>query len=248
LPEIKLKSEGKWPAGVRGGGLSGSYANIRLTGCTLAGNAAPSGGGISSATSSFATLTRTLVVFAPEGGALHQTDTFAYTISASDIFGNAGGDWTGAVADLLGQDGNISADPLFCGYEVGDLHLDAASPCAPPVAGEVPIGAFGVGCALSAVAPPGEGDIILQGNAPNPFNPATAIRFRLPQPAPTRVTVHDVAGRLVRVLVDAPLAEGQHEIFWRGRDDRGRTAAAGTYFYRVASGARSAVGRMTLVK
>ena len=30
-----------------------------------------------------------------------------------DVYGNEGGDWTDCIADQLGQDGNISADPLF---------------------------------------------------------------------------------------------------------------------------------------
>ena len=235
-------------AGVRGGALYGTYADIKLTGCTLAGNRAASGGGVSSGTSSFATLERTIIAFSGSGGALHQTGIFAYTIGNSDLFGNAGGDWTGAVAPLLGQDGNFSADPLFCALGDGDLRLDAASPCAPGEVTPGPVGAFGVGCGLSAAPPAPPTDFGIEPNYPNPFNPSTTLRFRLPAAAPTRVTVHDAAGRLVRVLVDEPLPAGTHAVVWDGRGREGRPVAAGVYLYVVGSGPHLGSGRMVILK
>ncbi|MCA9754003.1 MAG: T9SS type A sorting domain-containing protein, partial [Gemmatimonadetes bacterium] len=75
-------------------------------------------------------------------------------------------------------------------------------------------------------------------NAPNPFSGSTAIRFALPEKAPVSLRVYDVSGRLVRTLVNAPLDAGRHAVTWDGRDDRGRTAASGVYFYRLSSDAR----------
>lgn len=44
--------------------------------------------------------------------------------------------------------------------------------------------------------------------APNPFNPATALRFALPAADRVRLTVHDATGRCIRRLLDTSLAAG----------------------------------------
>ena len=85
-------------------------------------------------------------------------------------------------------------------------------------------------------------------NFPNPFNPATTIRFALPAAARTSVVIYDLKGRAVKTLVDTDLAAATHTYQWRGRDDHGRGAAAGIYFYKVTSGDHQATGRMALIK
>jgi flagellar hook assembly protein FlgD len=61
--------------------------------------------------------------------------------------------------------------------------------------------------------------------------------------------VFDVAGRLVRVLVDGEAAEqGRHESIWNGRDDAGRRVVSGTCFYRLEAGEYSETKMMVLVK
>jgi hypothetical protein len=67
-------------------------------------------------------------------------------LSCCDVFGNAGGDWVGSIADQFGVDGNIGADPLFCDPENADFRLDRASPCAPPNTECDLIGAWPVAC------------------------------------------------------------------------------------------------------
>ena len=63
-----------------------------------------------------------------------------------DFFGNDGGDWNGDLADYLGIDGNIAADPRFCDAGAGDLTLRSGSPCSESQSGCGRIGVFGVGC------------------------------------------------------------------------------------------------------
>ena len=53
------------------------------------------------------------------------------TVSCCNVYGNEGGDYTGSISGMLGIDGNLSADPLFCDTTNGDYGLDACSPCAP---------------------------------------------------------------------------------------------------------------------
>jgi beta-glucanase (GH16 family) len=84
---------------------------------------------------------------------------------------------------------------------------------------------------------------------PNPFNPATTLSFELRDPATVNLTVFDVAGKVVRVLVaNDRLAAGRHERLWDGRDQAGRLAPAGVYFYRLTAGDFTDTGRMALVK
>jgi hypothetical protein len=69
------------------------------------------------------------------------------TVSCSNVFGNPGGDWSGCIAGQAGNNGNFSADPLFCDTAIGDYHITDASPCA-PINNSCGLlaGVFGVGC------------------------------------------------------------------------------------------------------
>lgn len=82
---------------------------------------------------------------------------------------------------------------------------------------------------------------------PNPFRTGTSIRFGLPRDARVRLTVFDATGRRVRRLLDAPRLAGPHAIHWDGRTDAGRSLPAGTYFYRLDTGAGTASGRVLRV-
>jgi len=82
----------------------------------------------------------------------------------------------------------------------------------------------------------------LDQNFPNPFNPVTKIAFTLTEAARVRLCVYDVAGRIVRVLVDGPRDAGRHEVVWDGTDGAGVKAASGVYFCGLeAPGASSRV-------
>ncbi len=83
---------------------------------------------------------------------------------------------------------------------------------------------------------------------PNPFNPGTTIRFDLPARGAARLVVHDVAGRVVRVLLDDVRDAGVHSVRWNGRETRGVPAGSGVYFYRLEAGGRTLTGRMALVR
>jgi len=89
----------------------------------------------------------------------------------------------------------------------------------------------------------------LYPNNPNPFNPATEIRYELFTPVPVRLQIYDTAGRLVRTLVDAPLQRpGPHSLRWDGRDGYGATVASGVYFYRLEAGEYGKTRRMALIR
>lgn len=83
---------------------------------------------------------------------------------------------------------------------------------------------------------------------PNPFNPRTTIRFELAEGGATRLVVLDLAGRLMRTLIEAPLDPGPGAVVWDGRDDSGRDAAAGTYLLRMESGGEVVTGKLALLR
>jgi hypothetical protein len=89
---------------------------------------------------------------------------------------------------------------------------------------------------------------LLLGNAPNPFNPSTDISFEMGRADHARLNVYDLAGNLVRTLVDEQREAGHHTVTWNGRDSTGRTAATGVYLYRFEAGQSVQTRRMTLVK
>jgi hypothetical protein len=88
----------------------------------------------------------------------------------------------------------------------------------------------------------------LSQNCPNPFNPQTTIRFELPEAGPARLSVFDVAGRLVRELVEADLSAGSHDVVWDGRDAAGRGVSSGSYLARLEFGGKVETMRMGLVR
>ncbi len=90
---------------------------------------------------------------------------------------------------------------------------------------------------------------VLHPNYPNPFNPRTTIKFDLPADMVAGVKVYDLCGRLVKTLVRRQaMTAGEKQAYWNGRDDFGRTVAAGVYLYRLEGGTFSVAKMMTLVK
>jgi D-alanyl-D-alanine carboxypeptidase len=83
----------------------------------------------------------------------------------------------------------------------------------------------------------------LEQNYPNPFNPSTHIRYMLPASADVRLSVYDLLGREVSLLVNERLDAGIHEV---GFD--GAALAAGVYFYRLQAGDFAQTRRFVLLK
>jgi aminopeptidase N len=107
---------------------------------------------------------------------------------------------------------------------------------------------FVVETATDAPAPAGPAARLLP-NAPNPFNPRTALRFELPTPQDVRLRILDARGRVVDVLEPGPMPAGRHRMPWTGVDRRGNPVASGTYRVLLeADGTVSSVRPITLVR
>jgi hypothetical protein len=75
----------------------------------------------------------------------------------------------------------------------------------------------------------------LHQNYPNPFNPETKIKYSVAgeEAVQVEVKVYNVAGQLVKRLVDEIKSPGEYEVIWNGRNEGGDEAASGVYFYKL---------------
>ncbi len=76
----------------------------------------------------------------------------------------------------------------------------------------------------------------LANNYPNPFNPATTIKYSLPQAADVELTVYNVVGQEVRTLVAEHQSAGRYVVEWEATNDSGHSLSSGMYFYRLEAG------------
>ncbi|NLI15145.1 MAG: T9SS type A sorting domain-containing protein [candidate division Zixibacteria bacterium] len=92
------------------------------------------------------------------------------------------------------------------------------------------------------------GDFNLNQNYPNPFNSQTVISFSLASPAPVKLTIFDISGKLVRNLLNEKLGYGNHQVTWDGVNEDGKDVASGIYLYRLASGDKSITKKMMFLR
>jgi hypothetical protein len=107
-------------------------------------------------------------------------------------------------------------------------------PIAPTAVDEVPVEA--------GLAP------VLSQNDPNPFGPATVIRYHLAATSRIRLGVYNVLGQEIRTLVDGVVPAGDQRVAWDGRDETGNRVSSGVYLYRLEAGSCRTVRKMLMVK
>ncbi len=83
----------------------------------------------------------------------------------------------------------------------------------------------------------------LSQNYPNPFNPTTKIKYQLPELSKVRLTVYDVLGREIKVLVDQEKPAGTYEVEFDAAN-----LPSGVYFYRIEAGKYSDTKKLLLLK
>lgn len=85
--------------------------------------------------------------------------------------------------------------------------------------------------------------ILLMEPFPNPFNPATEIRFSLTEPGEIRLEVFDVLGRSVEILVNEMKPIGVHSVTWNGS-----RYPSGMYILRCVAGGKMTAKKLVLTK
>ena len=102
--------------------------------------------------------------------------------------------------------------------------------------------AFAPNASVSAPPEALPAEFALAPLAPNPSSGPVRAEFTLPRESHVRVSVIDLQGREVAVLVDGTYPAGRHAVTWE--TNAGRPAPAGVYFVRMAVGARAWMRRL----
>jgi len=76
----------------------------------------------------------------------------------------------------------------------------------------------------------------LKQNYPNPFNAETRIVYDLVRGAHVKLAVYDLAGRVVKTLLDEERQAGTHEVRWDGRDESQHAVPSGIYVCLIEAG------------
>ena len=116
----------------------------------------------------------------------------------------------------------------------------SASTGAIPVASISWISPTAVGVSTDQTAP---AEYALLQNFPNPFNPTSEITYQLPVAGSVKLSVYDLLGREVAVLVNETKAPGQYTARF---DAKG--LSSGVYVYRLEAGNFVQARRMLLVR
>ena len=85
--------------------------------------------------------------------------------------------------------------------------------------------------------------IELEQNYPNPFNPSTKISYSLSDPAQTKITIHDLVGKEISVLVDKFMTAGNHQVTFNATG-----LASGIYVYRMTTDEHTITKKMLVLK
>jgi len=89
----------------------------------------------------------------------------------------------------------------------------------------------------------------LAQNYPNPFNPTTTIAFTVKDQAQVSLKIYNVAGQLVKTLVNDVRTPGiTHVVSWDGRNNAGQSVSSGVYFYKLVTKDFTKTRKMVLLK
>lgn len=83
----------------------------------------------------------------------------------------------------------------------------------------------------------------LAQNYPNPFNPVTLLSYSLPEDMHVQLSVYDITGRQISVLVNEERAAGHHEVTFDAS-----SLSSGVYVYRLEAGSQTFTRKMTVIK
>ncbi len=99
-----------------------------------------------------------------------------------------------------------------------------------------------------AQTPSAPKEFSLSQNYPNPFNPICEIAYVLPTDCQVTLSIYNILGQKVRVLLDEYQSAGDKSVKWDGKDDQGQEVTSGVYFYRIQAGDFVQSRKMVLMK
>jgi glucose/arabinose dehydrogenase len=197
-------------------------------------------------------------VYRPAGGPYDWPVEYHGDLLYSDYYGGmlrrmkwTGSQWT-AAAPVAGQPSSQDWAIGFgavTDYRVGpDGGLWYCRQWGSPVGGEGEIRRIlNTNAPPDTGAPPPSGPRLSMRAWPQPARTTVNLDYTLPGPRRLRLTVHDMSGRLVRLLAEGLVGSGTHQTTWDGHDEQGRRAPPGVYWARLDAGLESRSVRIALV-
>ncbi len=89
---------------------------------------------------------------------------------------------------------------------------------------------------------------ILSQNYPNPFNPVTKIHYEVPKAGMVNLSVYNMMGQQIKVLIDEFITPGFYEVDWDGKNEQGIEVSTGIYIYRLFTKDKTLIKRMVKLK
>ncbi|OGB65655.1 MAG: hypothetical protein A2Y94_15495 [Caldithrix sp. RBG_13_44_9] len=83
----------------------------------------------------------------------------------------------------------------------------------------------------------------LEQNYPNPFNPATTISYTILKPSRVNISIYDITGQLVTILVNEFQNPGTYSVKWNSEGWN-----SGVYLYRLTAGEFTTAKKCIIVK
>ncbi|MCJ7811746.1 T9SS type A sorting domain-containing protein [bacterium] len=88
----------------------------------------------------------------------------------------------------------------------------------------------------------------LSHNFPNLFNPETMIEYKLPKTLYVNLTVYNMMGQKVCMLLDRKQAAGNYQVIWNNTDKNSHIIGSGVYLVRMEVGGFSKLFKLVLVR
>ena len=88
----------------------------------------------------------------------------------------------------------------------------------------------------------------LLSNYPNPFNPTTSIRYKVPYYENVTMEIINIRGQIIKTLVQQLHQPGNYEIIWDGTDHKSQLVSSGIYFYRMSSPQYASTKKLIMLK
>ena len=92
----------------------------------------------------------------------------------------------------------------------------------------------------------GPKEYTLSQNYPNPFNPSTTIKYALPFASNVKLTVYNITGEVVKVLVNGTQESGSHEVMFN--TSNGVQLSSGIYFYSLQATSKDGMNTFNQTK
>ena len=88
----------------------------------------------------------------------------------------------------------------------------------------------------------------LYQNYPNPFNSGTELCYDLPLKKNVKLTIYNLLGQMVKVLVNETQAADSYAYKWDGTDFHGERVPTGIYLYKIEAGYWTKTEKMMLLR